>query len=321
MAEEDCENESLCPLQTLALAPKYYKKTFQLIKDQEELSECGGLQVINAGLPRTGTLSFKAAITSLLGGRCYHGFDALFGSQEDVDFWVSVAKEEATDTEIREFFSSRGITASADFPAAFFYRRLVSVFPEAKVVLSTRSPTSWQKSMRETIYLVSGESLEKRKEKINHFLYFRLFLKSSTFLHPQAHLNRTKVPWRWGLFALDWRFPRGLDWIYDKMDGLWLDSVLGSEEEAATFFSRWEKGVRDSVPKDRLLVFQAKEGWEPLCQFLDKEVPTSPYPRLNNSAQFRSGYIRHRLVTIVAGAVILLAVTGLSLLLAVLLST
>ena len=162
---------------------------------------------------------------------------------------------------------------------------------------------------------------EKREKRKNHFLYFRLFLKSSTFLHPQAHLNRTKVPWRWGLFALDWRFPRGLDWIYDKMDGLWLDSVLGSEEEAATFFSRWEKGVRDSVPKDRLLVFQAKEGWEPLCQFLDKEVPTSPYPRLNNSAQFRSGYIRHRLVTIVAGAVILLAVTGLSLLLAVLLST
>ena len=111
--------------------------------------------MINAGLPRTGTLSFKAAITSLLGGRCYHGFDALFGSQKDVDFWVSVAREEATDAEIREFFCSRGITACADFPAAFFYRRLISVFPEAKVVLTTRSPASWQKSMRETIYLVS----------------------------------------------------------------------------------------------------------------------------------------------------------------------
>ena len=126
-----------------------------MIKDQENLRESPGLQVINAGLPRTGTLSFKAAITSLLGGRCYHGFDALFGSQKDVDFWLSVAREEATDDEIREFFCSRGITASADFPAAFFYRRLISVFPEAKVVLTTRSPASWQKSMRETIYLVS----------------------------------------------------------------------------------------------------------------------------------------------------------------------
>ena len=110
--------------------------------------------MINAGLPRTGTLSFKAAITSLLGGRCYHGFDALFGSQKDVDFWVSVARDEATDAEIREFFCSRGITACADFPAAFFYRRLLRVFPEAKVFLTTRSPASWQKSMRETIYLV-----------------------------------------------------------------------------------------------------------------------------------------------------------------------
>ena len=70
----------------------------------------------------------------------------------------------------------------------------------------------------------------------------------------QAHLNRTRIPWRWGLFALDWRFPRGLDQIYDQMDGLWLDSVLGTEEEAATFFSSWEEEVKNSVPPSRLLV-------------------------------------------------------------------
>ena len=108
----------------------------------------------------------------------------------------------------------------------------------------------------------------------------------------QAHLNRTKVPWRWGLFALDWRFPRGLDWIYDKMDGLWLNSVLGTEEEAEQFFSDWETSVRQFVPQEKLLVFQAREGWAPLCQFLGREVPTSPFPRLNNASQFRSGYVR-----------------------------
>ena len=37
-----------------------------------------------------------------------------------------------------------------------------------------------------------------------------------------AHLNRTRPPWRWSLFALDWRFPRGLDWLYDCMDSVWL---------------------------------------------------------------------------------------------------
>ena len=86
-----------------------------------------GLQVICAGLPRTGTLSLKAALTSLLGGRCYHGFDTLFGSQEDVDFWVRVARDEAEDEEVREFFCARGITAAADFPAALYFRKLVKV--------------------------------------------------------------------------------------------------------------------------------------------------------------------------------------------------
>ena len=86
-----------------------------------------GLRVICAGLPRTGTLSLKAALTSLLGGRCYHGFDTLFGSQEDVDFWVRVARDEAEDEEVREFFCARGITAAADFPAALYFRKLVKV--------------------------------------------------------------------------------------------------------------------------------------------------------------------------------------------------
>ena len=26
-----------------------------------------------------------------LGGRCYHGYDTLFGTQADVDFWLRVA--------------------------------------------------------------------------------------------------------------------------------------------------------------------------------------------------------------------------------------
>ena len=79
-------------MQTLNIAPQYFKKTFDHIQQDESLARSEGLRVICAGLPRTGTLSLKAALTSLLGGRCYHGFDTLFGSQSDVDFWVSVSK-------------------------------------------------------------------------------------------------------------------------------------------------------------------------------------------------------------------------------------
>ncbi len=36
-----------------------------------------------------------------------------------------------------------------------------------------------------------------------------------------------------------------------------------------------------------LLVYEVKEGWEPLCEFLGVEVPDKPFPRLNDTAQIR----------------------------------
>merc|ERR1712123_516577 len=222
---------------TLGLAPLYFKKTLRNIKSQEKVAKTRGLEVICPGLPRTGTLSLKSALTQLLGGRCYHGFDTLFGSQEDV-----------------------------------------KVFPSAKVVLTTRNPKNWQKSMKESLYL--------------------------------AYCNRTNWPWRWSLFAIDWRFHRGLDELYDVMDGVWLDAVLGDEKQAVHFFDNWEEEVRSSVPEENLLVFQASDGWGPLCTFLDKNVPNNSYPRLNNTQQFQEGYNRFRLLTCVFWGSFVLAFLG-----------
>ena len=36
--------------------------------------------------------------------------------------------------------------------------------------------------------------------------------------------------------------------------------------------------VKEIVPENRLLVWNIKDGWEPLCKFLDKPVPDSPIP-------------------------------------------
>lgn len=37
--------------------------------------------------------------------------------------------------------------------------------------------------------------------------------------------------------------------------------------------------VQKIVPTDRLLVYKVSEGWEPLCNFLQKDIPVTPYPR------------------------------------------
>lgn len=47
-------------------------------------------------------------------------------------------------------------------------------------------------------------------------------------------------------------------------------------------FNRHNAEVRGSVPPDRLLVYEASQGWEPLCRFLDVPVPSTPFPRRNS---------------------------------------
>jgi hypothetical protein len=47
-------------------------------------------------------------------------------------------------------------------------------------------------------------------------------------------------------------------------------------------FKRHNAEVERTIPKDRLLVYEASEGWAPLCKFLDVPVPDAPFPRINS---------------------------------------
>ena len=55
-------------------------------------------------------------------------------------------------------------------------------------------------------------------------------------------------------------------------------------------YAQHNQRVRDMVPKERLLEYKVKEGWEPLCAFLGVEVPDEPFPRLNESDSIKAVY-------------------------------
>ncbi|MAB14601.1 sulfotransferase family protein [Parvibaculum sp.] len=61
-----------------------------------------------------------------------------------------------------------------------------------------------------------------------------------------------------------------------------------SEAHAVEVFKAHEAEVKRAIPADRLLVFEAKMGWEPLCDFLGVKVPETPYPRTNSSEEFQA---------------------------------
>jgi Sulfotransferase domain len=105
------------------------------------------LTVIGAGLPRTGTNSLREALTSLLGGECYHMF-TVKADPPRARTWVRALDGDLSGA--HELLS--GCTAAVDWPAAFFWRELAAANPAAVVVLSVReSPATWWRSFDATV--------------------------------------------------------------------------------------------------------------------------------------------------------------------------
>jgi hypothetical protein len=57
-------------------------------------------------------------------------------------------------------------------------------------------------------------------------------------------------------------------------------------EGLAERYEAHNKAVRDLIPPDQLLMYQVKEGWNPLCKFLKVEAPNTEFPRTNNREEF-----------------------------------
>jgi hypothetical protein len=60
------------------------------------------------------------------------------------------------------------------------------------------------------------------------------------------------------------------------------------KEYAISLFEQHNEEVKKYVPAEKLLVYDVKEGWEPLCTFLGVPVPDVPFPHLNDREDFLS---------------------------------
>ena len=82
------------------------------------------LQVVGAGVGRTGTHSLKLAFEQLLGGTCHHMVE-VFGHPEQLPIWI-----EAIDGRPVDWGSlMSGYTAQVDWPGASFWPELADAEP------------------------------------------------------------------------------------------------------------------------------------------------------------------------------------------------
>jgi hypothetical protein len=208
------------------------------------------MKLIGAGLPRTGTLSQKVALEMLGLAPCYHMVNVLTDLPQ-TERWRQALSGDVALSEIFE-----GFQATVDWPGAFFYRELIELYPDAKVLLSVRSGDAWVKSMHDTIWgVIYGDQLIR-------------------------HLSDA-----WRAVDPEW------DGYLDLMAEMWRSSGLIENAQTtgvqmAAAMERYHEEVKATVPSDRLLVWSVADGWEPLCAFLELPVPEADFPRVNDSAQF-----------------------------------
>jgi len=104
------------------------------------------LQVIGTGFGRTGTDSMRGALNILGFGPCHHMMDILENDTQK-QRWRALAQGATPDW--GSLFE--GYRACVDWPSAHYWQELIAVYPEAKVILTYRSPESWWKSFESTI--------------------------------------------------------------------------------------------------------------------------------------------------------------------------
>jgi hypothetical protein len=209
------------------------------------------MRVIGAGLPRTGTLTQKVALEMLGLGPCYHWVDVL-ADLDRVALWQQALDGRAPWEQIFAGFHS-----TVDWPGGYFYRELMDIYPEAKVLLSVRDPEAWERSFRETVWMMGhGESL------------LRLLSSARAHVDPQWQRYLAFVErmfWgEQGTFAAGHAEP---DQLIEAM-------------------ARHNQEVQSAVPAERLLVWKVTDGWEPLCRFLEVDVPSEPMPHVNDRETF-----------------------------------
>jgi hypothetical protein len=209
------------------------------------------MKLIGAGLPRTATLTQKTALEMLGVGPCYHMVNVL-ADLDQVNLWMAALNGQPRWDEVFAGFQS-----TVDWPGGYFYEELMEVYPEALVLLSVRDPQTWAKSACDTVWSVRhGESL------------MRLLSSAWGEVDPQ---------WRGFLEMVD-----GLLW---KNEGTF---AKGHEtlEQLAEGMVAFNEEVKRKVPAERLLVWEPRDGWEPLCTALDVPIPSEPVPHVNDSEEF-----------------------------------
>ncbi|TNN19641.1 NAD dependent epimerase dehydratase [Schistosoma japonicum] len=173
---------------------------------------------------RTGTTSLKFALQLLCNQSCYHMYDVIYQYKEShIQKWINIFEMDEKGINIPKIYWNdiyNGCKFAVDYPTCVFYKELMNIYPNAKVILTIRDADSWIKSCRATT--ASDMVMTKHITFTENLIYHLRHLPSLPLLH---------------------------DKMYTKMFGKHYDQMTDNQLKIA--YQQWNQQIIDYVPKNR----------------------------------------------------------------------
>ena len=212
------------------------------------------IKIIGAGFPRTGTTTLKQSLETLGFNHVYH-MKELLVNPHNLHYWKTLS--ETGDTDWDGLY--KGYDATVDFPGYPWYKEHMKRYPEAKVILTVRDFEAWYKSVDSTVFRAGPQTPGEKIKMMGKLLFS----------------SRARNVVKCIKFFKKTFFAGELD---------------GNFEDKAHAKKVWEghlAEVQRFVPKEKLLVYDVRDGWGPLCKFLGVKEPADPLPHLNKKENFK----------------------------------
>ena len=139
-----------------------------------------------------------------------------------------------------------GYRSQVDWPGAHVWRQLADSFPQAKVIHTQRPEEQWWNSFSATIAVVLGN-----------------FRDMPAPPHMRAMMT-----------------------VAAQMIGPETIGNSLTKDAALSAYRKRAADVEAVIPRERLLIFDVAEGWEPLCRFLNVPAPTTAFPHVNSTEEW-----------------------------------